>query len=169
MKPNKQSGFTLVEMLIALSIGCLALGAVAMMLVNTVLIWRDSTALWHQTILNRQIREQILRGADRQHGLREVCLSGLVTNGSSDLLTFNAMGESNTVPCEIGISGGYLSYKVDDGTSKRLNRIELPMGSQGFYYDAATKTLTCVISNTIQSGNRTFGYRQEIKTRVIND
>src|SRR6056297_2516646 len=99
------SGFTLAEVLIAISIGSAVLAVVATMFVASFKNWRDLSSDIYLIGRSRILREKLLRGPDRIHGLRQCTDELLDPQASHQARIFYGAGKAGDDPQRRSIRG----------------------------------------------------------------
>jgi type II secretory pathway pseudopilin PulG len=168
--PDRRSvGFTLVEVMMAVMIGVMALAGIAVMMVASVKTFQDVTSMLYLTHRARLTREYVLRGGNRQHGMREATTNISLTTDDSHLRFDAADTSEDDVACELYINPSTGEFRYWRNSWKTLNRPEVRTAPGAFSYDAANRELTCALTSTITRAGTTYTHVQTIRTVVIND
>ena len=97
LHPARRGGFTVVEIMVALTIGMMVLASLAMLLSETFRLWYAAQGRWQLALQGRLARERILRGAFGGDGLRAAGTNSLAwsNHGSWDRFQYATPGDSN--------------------------------------------------------------------------
>ena len=177
MKRRRQrSGFTLVEILIAMSVSVIVLGAMMILLVQSFRIWRDGTSWMYLTVQSRLAREKVLRGLDGQYGLRQASAKNVaVTQGSgstSDRMTFSV--DPNEWPTASMADDRVYTVEMDadkklwaQGLSP-LRLLRPDITTQVLDLSSSNQTVRAEIVVTVRNGGRSYTNRQVMQTFLFN-
>ncbi len=173
---HHKQGFTMVEVLMACSVGVIVLGVMMILLVQSLRIWRDGSAMMQLTFQSRMARERVLRGLDGRNGLRQASSRSFAITpggGSLDRLLFRVdPGDWPTAD-----PGDDYAYTLDTDAERRLRVdgpfLTVPLYKPGFRTEVVAlsssgRTVHARIEVTLQTGGRSYTNRQIIQTFLCN-
>jgi hypothetical protein len=155
--------------MMAVMIGVMALAGIAVMMVASVKTFQDVTSMLYLTHRARLTREYVLRGGNRQHGMREATTNLALYTADSDLLFDAADTSEDDVQCALYTSPSTGNFWYWRNSWKMLNRPEVRTSPGAFSYDPGERELTCTVTSTITRAGITYSHVQTIRTVVIND
>jgi hypothetical protein len=178
------AGFTLVELLLAVSLSIMVFAAMGMLLTKCFSLWKDSTAHWRLTQYARISRERILSG-----------VTTCVLNGATNLT-----GLLSATNADITASSGYtvigygrveepgVVYQIRGWTGEADNKnLQIKAGASGWVYALGSGTnepdikvdsftasaidhvVTIAYRLRLSAAGRTFYQQQTITTALLNE
>lgn len=169
-------GFTLVEVLVALSLGVLVLGFVSLTLVDTFRLWIRCVADFDLTQQARSARERILRGIDGEYGLREARAFNLKVLVEGDRpagnkLAFNAVdGSNNGKRCWVRVNNREkLVTKGENPDELEFDRLNVSLAREAFWLDETNNVVVCDLTLYTMSGGRRREQTHRLRACVLNE
>jgi len=165
------AGFTLIEVMIALSVSVLVLGGTAMVMVQMVRLWRDATAQWELAQQARVARERVLRGLDGCYGIREADTNTWCANNQIWFHAENGMPGGQQCVVYVNSSDELKSYTFSGDPPKMLNRegVKTEVAGIPAVFSLSNGVITCTFSNTYALMGKTYSHIQVVTTRIINE
>lgn len=169
-------GFTLVEMLVTLSLGVVVLGFVSLTLVDTFRLWLGCVAEFELTQQARSARERILRGIDGEYGLREARAFNLkvLVQGNrpaGNKLAFNAVdGSNNGKRCWVRVNNREkLVTKGKNPDELEFGRLNVSLAEEAFWLDTTNQVVVCDLRFYATSGGRRREQTHRLRACVLNE
>ena len=172
---TRNKGFTLVEIMIALTISVVILGAVITILIQTLWIWRDGTSWMYLTEQTRLVREKMLRGLDGKYGLRQASASNysVSSSGGQDMLTFGV--ETNIWPTTSTADDRLYTVLLQTGEQLGVSGTDRPtvlarpdVKAKLLDFTANGRTVSATYRVVVQIGGRSFTNKHSMTTFLVN-
>ena len=170
MNRAHHGGFTLVEMLISVSVSTIVITGIVLLFVQLWGGWCNALADWQLMTQSRLVREKMLHGIAGQYGLREAQLSTLAisTNGSNNSVVFNDLGTNVTIQLSSSnsLTAGAASIINILPSAVYINAIKMSLTTSTVCQTFSILTMNVTMQTTV--AGKTYIYPQNLNTYLIN-
>jgi len=173
MKSKSTSGFTLLELMFAVTITVMVMAVVGTLMVSMVRLWRDCTGKWELVQHARKSREKILRGygvhSGVRFGLREATPDVKVYSNGRHLRYYRpTMGPGDEPKwVSVMITGSKRLKGISQGNPTRWYSRKV-IKSKALSFEATNGVVDLSIEHTYKLGGKEFTNVQHITTQLYN-
>ncbi len=165
---NRQ-GFTLPEVMVALTVSMILATFMAVCMVDNYKMWRDATAEWQLMQQSRLVREKMLK----RYNLRELKQSSLTVAGETPQLQYavdDGAGSNQFLQLAFDAQQLIGSVAEDDSFGSLVDTLlhrEVIEYTNG-YFVVSNRLIICVLDAKITLGGKEFTHKQTLRTSIIN-
>jgi prepilin-type N-terminal cleavage/methylation domain-containing protein len=181
MKPERHNGFTLPEVLIALTLSGVAITAVALMFIFTQKGIQAGVANFELAKEMRVVRENIVRGLATDAGIRSATWSNMTVGAitaNKNALGYNVdtnlwpvAGGAGAVHYSIGVALGLNEYQTLPSSSTATllgSLISSNVTLQSIIFSLGGNVVTAQVTLAYSTAGKTYTKSQAIVTRIPN-
>ncbi len=171
-KKTGKSGFTFIELMVAMGIGGIVLSTMTALLVQGLTIWKDFSTQWLLCQQSRIARERILRSTFGMGGLRSAIRSDLEWDDNAKELTFTKIEDTNSCYTIGGQQNGMLcqkSNRVGNGNSGTQQNVSTNITTEFLDFEMNGDYLTCEYELNMQSGKRVYTTVGQVSAHLLNE
>jgi prepilin-type N-terminal cleavage/methylation domain-containing protein len=179
---NRRAGFTLVEVLLAVSISVMVFFAMGMLLTKCFSLWKDATAHWRLAQYGRISRERILSGAftNPVSGLLSATNAAIYNGGAWDYVEYRTMDSTGVVyqvygwkaaseqELWIGRSPGSPQWAYGQGVAFYPSNAAPPVKVDSFSASVSNNIVVMSYRLRMSAAGKTFTQPQTISAWLVN-